>query len=138
MLNQFISSLLPTFLEGTEDTGTHGRGIDGKGGFKAILHPNERVLTKEQNAMIGDLTNEELAQIGNDYQTGQLLNEGATQIGKSWETGAIVKKLESLEQTIKNKPVSNVQVEEIVSGALTIARETKHGNKTIYNRYKVK
>lgn len=138
LLNQFISSLLPTFLEGTEDTGTHGRGIDGKGGFKAILHPNERVLTKEQNAMIGDLTNEELAQIGNDYQTGQLLNEGATQIGKSWETGAIVKKLESLEQTIKNKPVSNVQVEEIVSGALTIARETKHGNKTIYNRYKVK
>ena len=39
---------LPTFRKGTERT---GRGkVDGHGGFHSILHPDERVLTAEQNA----------------------------------------------------------------------------------------
>jgi hypothetical protein len=36
-------------LDGTEDTGQGGN-LDKDGGFLAKLHPNERVLTKEQNA----------------------------------------------------------------------------------------
>ena len=38
LLQAFINSL-PAFHDGTEDTGSNGRGIDGKGGFQAILHP---------------------------------------------------------------------------------------------------
>lgn len=41
-------SNVPSFRKGTERTGRGG--IDGYGGFNAILHPDERVLTAEQNA----------------------------------------------------------------------------------------
>lgn len=138
LLNAFIATI-PSALEGTEDTGANGVGIDGKGGFHAILHPNERVLTKEQNRKVGNLSNEELASFANEYNTGQLINKsGAYQIGNGWNTGAIVERLESLENTIKNKPETNVQIEDIVQGAMTITRETRKGNSKVYNRYKIK
>ena len=39
---------LPSFRHGTERTGSGN--VDAYGGYHAILHPNERVLTAEQNA----------------------------------------------------------------------------------------
>jgi TP901 family phage tail tape measure protein len=139
LLKAFISAL-PTFLAGTENTGSNGMGIDGKGGFQAILHPNERVLTKEQNSKVGNLSNPELANIAMEYQNGKLVRggEGAIQIGASWNSNSIVEKLSSLEQTIKNKPEHNLAVEDVVMGAMTIARSTKQGSTTTYNRYRVK
>jgi hypothetical protein len=51
------------FYEGTEDTGKGGR-LDSKGGFAAILHPNERVMTAKQNKRIkkalGNVSNDDL------------------------------------------------------------------------------
>tara|TARA_R110002153_G_C13332476_1_gene498271 strand:- start:5651 stop:9649 length:3999 start_codon:yes stop_codon:yes gene_type:complete len=139
LLKAFISAL-PAFLEGTENTGSNGMGIDGKGGFQAILHPNERVLTKDQNNKVGNLSNPELANIAMEYQQGKLIRkgEGAVQIGGSWQTSKIVEKLTSLEQTIQNKPEHNLAVEDIVTGAMTIARSTRNGSTTTYNRYRVK
>lgn len=50
-----------SFKEGTEDTGaTNGKGVDGQGGRVAIVHDNERILTKEQNAMVTGMSNDEL------------------------------------------------------------------------------
>ena len=138
LLTAFMSTITPTFLDGTEDTGTNGSGIDGKGGFHAVLHPNERVLTKEQNKKIGNISNEELATFASDYNTGKIIGNGAIQIGNGWNTGAIVERLESLEQTIKNKPESNIQLTEIVNGAMVITKEVRSGNTSTYNRYKVK
>ena len=77
LLLQFINSI-PAFYEGTENTGTHGEGVDGKGGFHAILHPNERVIPKSLNDQIGSLTNEQLTQIAVDYKNGRIL-EGSNQ-----------------------------------------------------------
>ena len=53
VLNAFVNSL-PTFYEGTEDTGQSGNGIDNKGGFHAILHPHERVIPQNLNNKIGN------------------------------------------------------------------------------------
>jgi TP901 family phage tail tape measure protein len=139
LLNQFISTFTPTFKDGTEDTGHIGAGVDGQGGFHAILHPHERVLTKEQNKMVGDLSNIELASLAASYQAGSMINrEGALQIGNGWNTQAVIKQLESLERTIKNKPEHNLEVENVVQGAMDIVRSSKAGGTTIYNRYRVK
>jgi myosin heavy subunit len=139
LLSQFIQNL-PAFLDGTEDTGKNGQGIDGKGGFQAILHPNERVLTKEQNQMIGSLTNNELAKIAMEYNTGSLMRkgDGAMQIGGAWQTAAIVKELNELKSIIKTKPETNIELGEIVSGAMEIVKTTRKGNDVIYNRYRIK
>lgn len=139
LLNQFVSTLVvPTFKDGTEDTGTHGRGVDGQGGFNAILHPNERVMTKEQNQLVGNMSNEELANLAAEYHAGNVIHKaGATQLGNGWNTAAIIRQLESLEQTIKNKPEHSLGVENVVLGAMDIVKKTKSGNTTTLNRYKV-
>ena len=138
LLQQFIATI-PAFLDGTEDTGANGRGVDGKGGFNAILHPNERVMTKEQNAKVGTLSNNELAKVAQEYNAGKLVaKNGANQIGGAWESLAVLTELQSLKETIKNKPETNIRLEEIINGALMITRETKRGNSVVYDRYKTK
>ena len=49
----------------------------------------------------------------------------------------VVERLESLEKTIKNKPVSNIELERIIDGALQVVKTTKNGKKLEYNRYKI-
>lgn len=58
-----LSSLIAgSAYDGTEDTGDRGK-VDNKGGKLWVLHPNERVLTKKQNEMIGDMSNDDLARL---------------------------------------------------------------------------
>lgn len=138
LLQTFLATL-PAFEEGTEDTGTNGRGVDGKGGFNAILHPNERVMTKEQNKLVGDLSNDKLAQIANDYQNGAKINlgSGAVDISKPWSV-ELIDEVRELSNIIKNKPETNIELEGIIDGAMKITRETKKGNNITYNRYKIR
>jgi len=137
LLQQFIANI-PAFESGTEDTGKNGTGVDGRGGFHAVLHPNERVITKEQNALIGNLSNVELAKVAQEYNTGKLINGvSAVQIGNGWDSSLVIERLESLENTIKNKPETNIKIEEIINGAMLITRETKKGNTINYNRYRI-
>ena len=70
VLLSFIQSL-PTFYDGTENTGQGGK-VDNKGGFHAILHPNERVMTAEQNSQLEGVSNWELSNIGKQYKEGSL------------------------------------------------------------------
>ena len=139
LLRQFLQSI-PAFESGTEDTGTNGMGVDGKGGFHAILHPNERVMTKDQNKMVGSLTNEQLAKVALDYNTGKLIAQGdsAVALHNPWESALLIQKIDELNATIRNKPETNIELERIVDGAMTITRSTKKGNTLIYNRHKVK
>lgn len=138
LLTEFIKSL-PAFADGTEDTGANGRGVDGKGGFQAILHPNERVLTKDQNKLVGGMTNEDLSNLAYQYQNGLIvrgLNDGSDPMINA-ENQLLIKKLDSLENTIKNKPETNIELEEIIGGVMSITRQKKQGNTKIYNRYRV-
>jgi len=66
---------LASYFDGTEDTGNGGK-IDNKGGFISVLHPNERVMTAEQNKKIGKakLSNEKLTDIAVKYNAGQLVD----------------------------------------------------------------
>lgn len=73
-LTSAIISGVPAFFEGTEDTGTVNNALDANGGRIAILHDNERVMTKEQNKKVSGLSNEELANVGQWYNSGQLVN----------------------------------------------------------------
>ena len=136
LLTQFIQSL-PAFEKGIENTGTNGTGVDGRGGFLSILHPKERVLTKEQNKNVGKISNDELSNLALKYRNGELesiINVNNTKSDP--ESNEIVNRLKSLEHTIKNKPETNIELERIVDGALTIVRSTKKGNTKVFNRYR--
>ena len=89
LLQQFISSL-PTFEDGTDDTGTNGRGIDGKGGFLSVLHPNERVGSAlELSLLVNKLDN--LTKVIQDKPETNIelgeITQGAMEIVKSTKQG---------------------------------------------------
>lgn len=64
----------PAFFEGTENTSKRNRGnVDGRGGFNAILHPNERVVAAQENNQLlkMNVRNKDLpkyVKMGMDYE----------------------------------------------------------------------
>jgi hypothetical protein len=134
LLQAFISSL-PMFYDGTEDTG-RGGGVDGKGGFHAVLHPHERVIPKSLNDQIGNLTNEQLTRLAMEYQNGRLVGQDVAH--SSLDLAIMVNELRDLKEVIKHKPETNIQLGEITQSAMEIVQSTRKGNTTIYNRFKVR
>ena len=132
----FISSI-PSFMDGVEDTGTHGYGVDGKGGFNAVLHPNERVMTKQQNAMIGGYSNEDVAKIMFNHRTEGL--QGASQ--KPYQAVIDLSKLEAkmadVVEAVKGIPENKTEIGRITSTYMKISEGRKSGNTTTTNRFKV-
>jgi hypothetical protein len=138
LLRQFIMSL-PAFEKGIEDTGTNGKGIDGKGGFLSILHPNERVLTKEQNNAIGGLSNDEVSNTIAKYRSGQLVNiKNVDVAGNSFDIAPLLSEIKDLKNVIKQKPETNIQLGEITQHAMTIVETKTKGNTRINNKYIVR
>ena len=135
LLQAFIQSL-PMFYDGTEDTGVNGKGIDGKGGFHAILHPNERVIPKSLNDQIGSLTNEELTRLATQYQSGRLVGQDVAH--SSLELAVLVNEMKDLKEIIRRKPETNIELGEITQSAMEIVKSTRQGNTTVYNRFKVR
>src|SRR3990167_3083123 len=70
----FGAFIAGSFKEGTEDTGGAGN-VDADGGKLAIIHPNERILTKEQNASLGGITNEDLVNRFNMFPKVPIMDE---------------------------------------------------------------
>ena len=136
LLMQFINSI-PAFYDGTEDTGATGKGVDGRGGFHAVLHPNERVLPKSLNQQIGDLSNEELTRLAVDYKNGRVI-EGASQTSSAMDLAILVNELSDIKRTIENKPETNIELGQITQSMMEVVKSTKKGNTIVYNRYKIK
>jgi hypothetical protein len=134
LLQAFISTL-PMFYDGTEDTGAGG-GVDGKGGFHAVLHPHERVIPKSLNDQIGNLTNEQLTRLAMEYQNGRLVGQDVAH--SSMDLAILVNKIDDLTDVIKHKPETNIQLGEITQSAMEIVQSTRKGNTTVYNRFKVR
>ena len=134
LLQAFISTL-PMFYDGTEDTGSGG-GVDGKGGFHAVLHPHERVIPKSLNDQIGNLTNEQLTNLAMQYQNGKLVGKDVAH--SSLDLAVLVNKLDNLTEVIKHKPETNIELGEITQSAMEIVKSTRKGNTTVYNRFKVR
>jgi len=79
-LTAFIRTL-PAFYDGTENTGQGGI-VDNKGGFLSILHPNERVVTAEQNKELKGISNKELVNIVSLWKSNLVQpKQNAPQIG---------------------------------------------------------
>lgn len=136
LLQTFIATI-PAFEDGTEDTGKNGHGVDGKGGFHAILHPNERVVPKHLNQQIGAMSNEQLAKLATESRTGSLM-KGDFQSASALDTALLANKIDLLTETIRNKPETNIELGEITQSMMEIVKTTKTGNTKIFNRYKIK
>lgn len=117
------------FFKGTERVSDDLQGNkvhNGRDGYVVAVDGSERVLTGEQNKLIGNMSNEDLAKLAHDYKNNKLLpnymlNEGLSSsvsenIYASMQLTQMVKmneRLESLEEAIKNKPVSNVNIDNL-------------------------
>jgi TP901 family phage tail tape measure protein len=136
LLQAFISSL-PAFEKGIEDTGSNGQGVDGKGGFHAILHPNERVIPKSMNERIGNISNEQLTKIATEYQNNRLVNSDQNN-SSALDFALLLNKLDQVNQTIKEKPESYYGLGEVTQSMIEIIDQKKKGNTITYNRYRVR
>lgn len=104
--------------DGVENTGTGGKGDD-RGGMLWMLHPEERVMTRKQNMKVGNLSNDELADMAMMYNKGHLVNPMTDlalsvtnkQDKKEDKTYLIVQGLNELKQTIINEPKQQVNVD---------------------------
>lgn len=131
LLQAFINSL-PAFMEGTEDTGVNGKGVDGKGGFLSVLHPNERIVPKQLNEKIKGMSNLELSNLADDYLRGNVIKQD-TVINTNWSTELIVSKLDSLEKAIVNKEEYKAEVGEIIGGVMHVVETIKTKNQRVRN-----
>jgi tape measure domain-containing protein len=138
LLSQFINSL-PTFIDGTETNIASALGkphLQGQDGYLVRVDGSEKVLNPQLSAMTGNMTTMEIAKLAEDFRRGDIMRkgEGAMQLNVgSWGTDMIVSKLESLEQTIKNKPENKVEVAEILNGVMHIVETKKSGNTKVRN-----
>lgn len=135
LLTQFIASL-PAFEKGTEDTGSNGKGVDGKGGFQAILHPHERVVDAKNNKALKGISNEELGKMAFEYK-----NKKAVVSMSSVEDQTntiLIEKIDQLTKVIKDKPETEYAIAEVTTGIVEAIKKTKTGNTTVYNKFRVK
>jgi hypothetical protein len=69
------------FIQGTENVERDLKGNkvhNGTDGYMIAVDGDERIFNPKQNAKIGDISNDEAAQILHDYQSGKLFNYGDT------------------------------------------------------------
>ena len=132
-----IIETLPTFLEGTEDTGRGGN-LDADGGFLSVLHPNERVMTKEQNAALMGMSNDEVVKIVQGAKINEIQTKGWENLGVLTELNGLKDELQDIKKAILSKPETNIELGEIVGATMSIVKSVKKGNSVTYNKYKIK
>ena len=96
----FINSL-PSFFDGTEDTGGASSPLDSNGGRLTMLHDNERVMTAEQNKKLGGISNDDLADLGAMHGKG--LNDGGVTINKA-NDDRLISEIRDMKNVIKSMP----------------------------------
>lgn len=122
---QTLISLIPSFAVGADRLSSDGKGIDGKGGFLAVNHPDERIIPAHLNRQIGfDVTNQELA-----YQ--MRLNRQNKGINTVYIDNSEM--LTRIENGLKNINNWSMDIEQLFS-TITIAFEKEKNG--VINRYK--
>jgi len=127
----FLAKLISgSALEGTEDTGdAEGRGLDGKGGKLFMVHPNERILTKEQNTAITGMTNEELVANAVAFKKGEVPVFASSSVSStaanvnSELVNVMREEIRDLRKVIQEKPVQNIQLDGLGEWTETIERK---------------
>lgn len=136
VLTAFINSL-PGFYKGTETTVADALGtpqLSGKDGHIIRVDGKEKILNPELSEMTGDLTTKEIAKISDEYLRGNLVHRGNSKIEISqFQNVLMIKKLDELKNTIENKPVTNIEMGEIVGGVVHLIESTKRKNEVVRN-----
>ncbi len=128
-LKQFVNAF-PLFFDGTEDTGSGGA-VDNKGGFHAILHPHERVLTRKQNERIGDLSNEELTSLAEIHNSKGYIGSDSDSINYSKEFEKLRRAVLSIPEKMPDKSFRFDQIEKaIIERTKTQGKIVNNINKT--------
>ena len=115
------------FFKGTEKVSDDLKGNkvhNGRDGYVVAVDGSERVLTGEQNKMIGNMSNEDLAKLANDYQNGLLPKYAITDSMSTISTAqnmvnsaqlhqlvSLNKNIEDLKQTIINKKEVGIAID---------------------------
>ena len=139
-LLQALISTIPTFEKGIENTGSHGQGLDGKGGFLSVLHPFERVVDSPNNSLIPDsMSNTELAHLANDKERGRLMykSEINASNGSNWQSAALMGKLTDLEKAYRDTPDFASKLEELSDQVAYLVTTRKEGNKIFETRRRI-
>lgn len=136
VLSSFINSL-PTFYEGTETTIAEALGspqMQGKDGYIVRVDGSEKVLNPELSKMTGNLSTFEIAKISSDYLKNKNMDSGAQRLEiNQFNDGVLIKKIDELNATIKNKPETNIEMGEIVGGVIHLIESQRKGSDTIRN-----
>jgi len=139
LLQAFIATI-PAFEKGIENTGSHGQGLDGKGGFHAMLHPFERVIDKGNNSNIPDgMSNAELGQLAHDRDRGALMYEAERNSngGSAWQASALLNGMSDLKQAYADTPDFSSHVEELSDNLVYLVTKKILNNKTIETRRRI-
>jgi hypothetical protein len=124
-------ALMPSFYEGTENTGKGGN-LDANGGFIAKLHKGERVITENQNRLIGDVSNPVVADVVYKWRTGQLENNGGNSVQLMH---TLTNEMREIKKAIQNQPQQIIGLEETLTGVVKLATATRKGSHTKTSRY---
>ena len=120
------------FIEGTENVERDLSGNkmhSGQDGYVIAVDGKERIFNPKQNAKIGDISNDEAAQILADYNSGKLFNYGDTvqpiipvtkQVIDLSETNAL---LDKVINAVENIPGTNLDVDGLNNLILTTVRK---------------
>ena len=137
MLSALVASL-PSFYDGTEDTGTVNGALDSKGGRLSVLHDNERVVNKKNNQHLKGISNDELGTIGQLYKSGDLFNNKevkAIPVSMGSNNNEAMEKLGNrLESAIKSIPSRSFEfdrVEKVVTEITQIRNKTERTKRKI-------
>ncbi len=121
-----LAGLLPSFDVGADRLTGDGRGVDGKGGFLAINHPDERIITAEQNAIIGyHHKNSDIANVMSFYNKGLL--RPAHEIGAvvTYDNSEVLDRIDKGFSKINNW---NISTEELFGTISVLIDKSKNGN----------
>ena len=142
VLNQFIASLASAY-EVMEDTGKATNPLDSNGGRVMLLHDNERIMTAKQNAMIGGVSNDHVAQVMEQHRLGNYMDGG--QLVTKVDNAELVNGLSSLKaemidvkKAILNQPKESNNTAEMLSNYMVFENHKIQGGKTTTSRFKVK
>jgi hypothetical protein len=119
---------LPAFYEGAENVASAlGKPqMKGRDGYVVRVDGSERVLTGKQNAMIGSMSNEDLAELAYKYRFNRvepIKVETRQQDNRHWS--AMLTELAELRQTVANKPENTFDYDKVAD---MVIERVKRGN----------
>ena len=131
-----LINALPSFDVGTDNTSKHinggNGGVDGKGGFLAVNHPNEKIFNSDDSNKIGfDVPNSVVADTFSMARKGLLVpKQSASVVIPTWQSNeAIISKFDSLEKAVKDIEITTINYEyDDLEGILTRIESKRNSN----------